>query len=325
MNLLMDILRGALIGVANIIPGVSGGTMMVTMGIYDKLLGSINGLFRQFKQSVKTLLPYFIGMLAGIAGFAFLLTKVLLVRFPLPTAFAFIGLIVGGIPLILQKLKAAGRKEETEKAADRAEAADGKSQLMTAKDAKLKADGAEAVEGKSRPVLKLFVFALFFALIIAMQFLNEGTVREVKPSVATAVVMFGMGAITSSAMVVPGVSGSLILLAIGYYNSITAAITDFISALKGMEIAVLLEKTAILFPFGLGVLFGIFFVAKLMEWLLSKHGEITYYGILGLVAASPVPVFLNAISGLSVTAGAVVASVITFFCGAAAAFFMSRE
>lgn len=303
MNLLMDILRGALIGVANIIPGVSGGTMMVTMGIYDKLLSSINGLFRQFKQSVKTLLPYFIGMLAGIAGFAFLLTKVLLVRFPLPTAFAFIGLIVGGIPLILQKLKAAGGKTETEKAADRAEAA----------------------EGKSRPVLKLFVFALFFALIIAMQFLNEGTVREVKPSVATVVVMFGMGAITSSAMVVPGVSGSLILLAIGYYNSITAAITDFISALKGMEIAVLLEKTAILFPFGLGVLFGIFFVAKLMEWLLSKHGEITYYGILGLVAASPVPVFLNAISGLSVTAGAVAASVITFFCGAAAAFFMSRE
>lgn len=303
MNLLMDILRGALIGVANIIPGVSGGTMMVTMGIYDKLLSSINGLFRQFKQSVKTLLPYFIGMLAGIAGFAFLLTKVLLVRFPLPTAFAFIGLIVGGIPLILQKLKAAGGKTETEKAADRAEAA----------------------EGKSRPVLKLFVFALFFALIIAMQFLNEGTVREVKPSVATVVVMFGMGAITSSAMVVPGVSGSLILLAIGYYNSITAAITDFISALKGMEIAVLLEKTAILFPFGLGVLFGIFFVAKLMEWLLSKHGEITYYGILGLVAASPVPVFLNAISGLSVTAGAVAASVITFFGGAAAAFFMSRE
>lgn len=297
MNLLMDILRGALIGVANIIPGVSGGTMMVTMGIYDKLLSSINGLFRQFKQSVKTLLPYFIGMLAGIAGFAFLLTKVLLVRFPLPTAFAFIGLIVGGIPLILQKLKAAGGKTETEKAA----------------------------EGKSRPVLKLFVFVLFFALIIAMQFLNEGTVREVKPSVATVVVMFGMGAITSSAMVVPGVSGSLILLAIGYYNSITAAITDFISALKGMEIAVLLEKTAILFPFGLGVLFGIFFVAKLMEWLLSKHGEITYYGILGLVAASPVPVFLNAISELPVTAGAVAASVITFFGGAAAAFFMSRE
>lgn len=318
----MDILRGALIGVANIIPGVSGGTMMVTMGIYDKLLSSINGLFRQFKQSVKTLLPYFIGMLAGIAGFAFLLTKVLLVKFPLPTAFAFIGLIVGGIPLILQKLKAAGGKTETEKAADRAEAAEG---LMAAKYAKFKADRAEAVEGKSRPVLKLFVFALFFALIIAMQFLNEGTVREVKPSVATVVVMFGMGAITSSAMVVPGVSGSLILLAIGYYNSITAAITDFISALKGMEIAVLLEKTAILFPFGLGVLFGIFFVAKLMEWLLSKHGEITYYGILGLVAASPIPVFLNAISGLSVTAGAVVASVITFFGGAAAAFFMSRE
>lgn len=296
MKFILDMLRGAVIGVANIIPGVSGGTMMVTMGIYDNLIGSITGLFKHFKKSVKTLLPYFIGMLVGIAGFAILLTKVLLVKFPLPTAFAFIGLIVGGIPLIVRKLKAAGTGA---------------------------ADNAAAK--KENPVLNWIVFAVFFALIVGMQFLGEGAVREVKPSVGIAIIMLLMGMITSSAMVIPGVSGSLILLALGYYNSITAAITDFLSALKGMEISILLEKFAVLFPFGIGVLLGIFFVAKLIEWLLAKHGKITYYGILGLVVASPIPVFLNGLAAGPVGVGAVIASVITFACGTAAAYVMSRE
>jgi len=120
MSFLLDVLRGALIGVANIIPGVSGGTMMVTMGIYDKLIESITGLFKHLKKSILTLLPYFIGMGVGIVGFAFLLTKFLLVKFPLPTACAFIGLILGGIPLIVRKLKAAGSTESQIKAAETA-------------------------------------------------------------------------------------------------------------------------------------------------------------------------------------------------------------
>ena len=100
MNFILDIIRGAVIGIANIIPGVSGGTMMVTMGIYDKLIGSITGIVKNFKKSIKTLSPYIIGMAVGIGAFAFLLTKVLLVKAPLPTAFAFIGLIVGGVPVL---------------------------------------------------------------------------------------------------------------------------------------------------------------------------------------------------------------------------------
>ena len=65
MKLLNQILRGAIIGVANIIPGVSGGTMMVSMGIYDTLIHCITHLFSDFKKSIKTLLPYAIGMLVG--------------------------------------------------------------------------------------------------------------------------------------------------------------------------------------------------------------------------------------------------------------------
>ena len=104
MGFFKDILRGVMIGVANIIPGVSGGTMMVSMGIYDKIIGAVNNIFKEWKQSLKTLLPYAIGMLLGIAGLSFCITY-FFEHFPLQTAFLFIGLIFGGLPVILKKVK----------------------------------------------------------------------------------------------------------------------------------------------------------------------------------------------------------------------------
>ena len=93
MQLLNQILRGVVIGVANIIPGVSGGTMMVSMGIYDTLIHCITHLFSEFKKSIKTLLPYGIGMVIGIVALASLL-DFLFAHYPLPTSTTFIGLIV---------------------------------------------------------------------------------------------------------------------------------------------------------------------------------------------------------------------------------------
>ena len=69
MKWFLDVLRGMVIGLANVIPGVSGGTMMVSMGIYDKLIYSINNLFKKFRECFKVLLPYLVGMgLAIILG-----------------------------------------------------------------------------------------------------------------------------------------------------------------------------------------------------------------------------------------------------------------
>ena len=94
MEFLKQVLKGVVIGVANIIPGVSGGTMMVSMGIYDLLIHSITHLFKQFGKSIRTLLPYFIGMIVGIVALASLL-KQLFAVYPLPTYTCFIGLILG--------------------------------------------------------------------------------------------------------------------------------------------------------------------------------------------------------------------------------------
>ena len=325
MNFILDIIRGAVIGIANIIPGVSGGTMMVTMGIYDKLIGSITGIVKNFKKSIKTLFPYIIGMAVGIGAFAFLLTKVLLPKAPLPTAFAFIGLIVGGVPVLVKKAINAGSKKEAEVKEGAAEA--------VAENAKAEKPAGEAMQTtaastvmtkKPNLVLCILVFVLFFALIIGMQFMGEGADRNVSFSVGTVAIMLVMGVLAAAAMVIPGVSGSLLLLAFGYYNAVTGAVTDFISAVFDFDIATAWDKFLILFPFGIGVLLGIFFVAKLIEWLLAKHERLTYCGILGLVCASPIPVFLNALGGV-IGIGAIIGSIVTFGAGFVVAYVMGRE
>ena len=108
MKFIQEMLRGMVIGLANIIPGVSGGTMMVSMGIYDTLIHCITHLFKEFKQSIKTLLPYAVGMVVAIGGLSFLL-KWAFAAYPLPTNTLFIGLILGGLPAILRQVK--GKKK----------------------------------------------------------------------------------------------------------------------------------------------------------------------------------------------------------------------
>lgn len=83
--MIKSILKGMVIGIANIIPGVSGGTMMVSMGIYDKAIHCITHLFSEFKKSILFLLPIFIGMGIAIVGSSFGL-EYLFAQFPVQTS-----------------------------------------------------------------------------------------------------------------------------------------------------------------------------------------------------------------------------------------------
>lgn len=104
MNAVLNILRGIVIGIANVIPGVSGGTMAVSMGIYDKLISAVTGLFKHFKKSMRLLIPLGVGMVIGIVGFGFLL-EYLLNNFVLATCLTFVGLILGGLPILWMNLR----------------------------------------------------------------------------------------------------------------------------------------------------------------------------------------------------------------------------
>lgn len=101
---LMDILRGAAIGVAFIIPGFSGGSIAAILGIYEKLVGAIADFFKSFKRSILTLLPILLGMLLGVAALIFPIQWGL-ANFPIPTVTLFVGLSLGGLPSITDKVR----------------------------------------------------------------------------------------------------------------------------------------------------------------------------------------------------------------------------
>ncbi len=103
MNFLSNCLKGVAIGAGAILPGISSGVFCVIFGIYEKLLSSILHFFSDIKSNAKFLLPIFIGMAFGIILFGNILNYCLY-QFPIQTKSIFIGLILGSIPALIQKV-----------------------------------------------------------------------------------------------------------------------------------------------------------------------------------------------------------------------------
>ena len=286
MNFLKDILKGVVIGIANAIPGVSGGTMMVSMGVYDKFISAITNLFSDFKKSVKTLFPYAIGMVIGIIGLSFII-EYLFETFPLQTALLFIGLILGGLPLIFGKFR----------------------------------NGAKEIK-----MQHVAVFFLFFAFIFLLQWLDSKTGTDVVLvlSVSMVIRLFIVGVVAAATMVVPGVSGSMILMLLGFYTPVIELVTSTIKALIALDFGTVFEKCLIIIPFALGVAIGTFFIAKLIEYLLKNQEQLTYSAILGLIVASPF-VILMQVGLKNVNVLMIIMSALTFLVGFVMAYFLGRE
>ncbi len=248
-----NILRGMVIGIANVIPGVSGGTMMVSMGIYDKLILVLTHFIKRMKEAVALLVPILVGMLLSIAIFAKIFSEILFPRFPLQTNLFFIGLILGGLPVIYGKVK-----------------------------------------GNTIRIPQIVAFVLFFAMVVGFACVGEGggSSADTSFSVGNVAKLFGVGIIAAATMVIPGVSGSMIMMILGYYNTIIDTINDFINALKAFDIAAMLDTFVVLVPFGIGVVVGIVAVAKLIEFMLKKFPLVTYWAIIGLIVASPLAILI---------------------------------
>lgn len=282
MQLLNQILRGAVIGVANIIPGVSGGTMMVSMGVYDTLIHCITHLFSEFKQSVKTLLPYAIGMLVGIVALASVL-KFLFANYALPTSTAFIGLILGGLNPLLRK-----------------------------------------INKKKLNWVSLAVFVLFFAGIIALALTGDVSNPEsLTLDMGQVIILVVMGAVAAATMIIPGVSGSMVLMLLGYYTPVLNAVDALKNAVFSFDVGAMANPFFTLLPFGVGVVLGIFGVAKLIEWLLARFPTQTYCGVLGLVVSSPIAILLRTdMTGVNWII--ILISLITFALGFVAVMLLAR-
>ena len=106
-NIILGV-KGFIMGIANIIPGVSGGTLALTLGIYERFIGAISHFFSNLKENIKFLLPIAIGLCLAILSMSRVIDYSY-EHFPIPTTLFFVGLVIGGIPMLYHKVK--GKKE----------------------------------------------------------------------------------------------------------------------------------------------------------------------------------------------------------------------
>ena len=170
----------------------------------------------------------------------------------------------------------------------------------------------------------IVAFIVFFAIVAGSAALGstEGQNADLSMSILSIVKLFGVGIVASATMVIPGVSGSMMLMLMGYYYPIIETINSFIKAAVSLDFAGIWEGFCILCPAGIGMVVGIFAVAKLVEIVFEKFPMYAYWAIIGLIVASPFAIVLMNLGVFSgITIVTILTSVVTFVIG----FFIARK
>ncbi len=242
----LNLIKGFGMGTSDLVPGVSGGTIALLLGIYDGFISSISGLFsKRFWPSFKFLLPIVIGMLLAI-GILSNLFNYLLSAHEVPTMFFFTGLIIGIIPYLLK-----------------------------------------VSHFKTTFKTKHYIVVLIgIALLVIMTLLNSGDKHAGETlSLNTSLIIkyYIAGICASSAMLLPGISGSFMLLIFGAYGTVIFAISELVKFN--------FDALPILLIVGLGILSGFLISSKLIQYLLHHHTTVTFALIIGFVIGSIYAVF----------------------------------
>lgn len=242
---------GFAMALADSVPGVSGGTVAFLLGFYDKFINSLNSLISKNKQNrkygIKFLIKLGIGWIIGMISSILILTSVF-ERHIYEVSSLFLGFIILSIPVIVIEEK-------------------------------------ENLKGK---YLNIIFTIIGILLVILITYLNNNTVNSVDIThltLGSSLYIFLVGAIAISAMVLPGISGSTLLLIFGLY----IPIINGIKSLLHFDFSSFLA----LFIFGLGVLVGIFSIIKLLKKALEKFRSQTIYTIIGLMLGSIYSIFMG--------------------------------
>lgn len=270
------LLKGFVIGSSMSVPGVSGGTMAILLGIYDKLISSISNFLKDLKGNILFLMKFCIGAAAGIGSLAFVI-KWLLEKFPLPVSFFFLGAVIGGIPALYKKTKAT----------------------------KLK-------------LSSVIYFLIGLVLVISIGFIPTGNFDiSTGSGISHYLMILVTGIIIALALVLPGISTSHMLLVLGMYDTMLAAITSFDIIYIGV--------------IGISTVIGIFLITKPIEWTMNKFPHQTYCMIIGFVLGSTSEILRDKIipaipasAGFSWWIPSVLLSVAAFVLGYYAILFLSR-
>lgn len=233
------ILKGFVIGLGKIIPGVSGAMLAITMGVYETGLRAISNLSKEFRKYFKFLLFLGIGIVLAIV----LGSKVVIYclnKFYLPTMLLFIGMIVGGIKPLFKE-----------------------------------------VEGTKPELKNIIISLLTVGLLIAISMLDFGQDKtNYIKNFSSFIIFFIGGILDAAATVIPGISGTALLMILGYYNIIMNSFGDL------FNFSNFANNMFVLIPFCMGTVAGVILISKLVNYLFTHHKTPTYYSIIGFSCVS---------------------------------------
>ncbi len=278
---------GIILGVANIIPGVSGGTLAVVFNIYDRIIGLISLNIKKIISEWKFILPIGLGMVVGIIGFSKIITY-LFENFPMQTNLFFVGIIAGSIPLVLRKIKSSIQETQIKK-------------------------------NKNPYISTIICILIALTVMVVMAFFKDISGSSVVYTELTVKLFFILmlsGAVGAIAMIIPGISGSFLLLAIGTYATVIGSLSDF--------------NIPLMIPTVIGILLGLLFGAYLVRTLMEKVPAQTYGSILGLVIGSiftvfPFVLFANCLQNFSTSLIPFITGILSCAIGFFIAWFSARN
>ncbi|WP_396334575.1 DUF368 domain-containing protein [Alkalihalobacillus sp. MEB130] len=254
-------------GISDLIPGVSGGTIALVLGIYQSLLASINGLFsKQWKQHVMFLIPLGIGIVIALLTFSHLI-EWLLAEYPQPTFFFFLGLIIGIIPTLLRDIN---------------------------------------YKQAFKPV-HYGLLSLGAIMVGATFFVKDNELATVMSELVWSdyALLFFAGWIASSAMILPGISGSFVFLLFGVYPTVVNALSTF--------------NLPVIITVGSGIALGLVITSRLISLLFKRFQIATYALMIGFILGSIVVIY----PGLSGDLFLFFISVLAFISGGLSVYLLS--
>ncbi|MBP3920565.1 MAG: DUF368 domain-containing protein [Bacilli bacterium] len=237
------VIKGFIIGVGKIIPGVSGAMLAISLGIYETLLNKVVNLRRNFFDSIFYLGKVGFGVVLSIIVTSKIIVKCLDSYYFL-TMLLFIGMIIGGIKDVVCEIKF----------------------------------------NKFNVFFGLGIFLIF---IILSFFSTPVVVHNVNYSFLFFLSMIGIGFLDAFTSIVPGISGTAILISLGYYNIVLdmfGSILDFSLIFKNLFLVV---------PFSIGLGLGLFIVSYVLNFLFKHYKNITYFVILILILIITFSLFKN--------------------------------
>ena len=246
MDFLTLLLKGFIVGMAKIIPGVSGALIAISFGIYEKSIKAISEFFKNPITNFLYLFPIVLGILLSIS-----LTSGLILYFInnyyFPTILLFIGLIMGGIPSLIDNINI-----------------------------------------KKVKFIHILILTLSFSTVFLISLVNgQHFFVETSNELINFLLFFIIGFIDALTMIIPGISGTAVMMILGCYN----LLLNFLSSLTSME--AIFSNIFKVIPYLLGIVLCVIILSKVMTYLFDKKKEYMYCGILGFTLSSVLSLFFE--------------------------------